>query len=1096
MKIARRQLGLFILLFAVSSLLVHSPPEAFAANGDITNVRSMTCSGCLALEHDLSQGKHNSLVQVDSDTYALAYSGVDDDGFISTFTISSDGATITEVDSLEHDTDTNGHPINKNGANSLVKVDSDTFALAYTGADDDGFISTFTIDSDGNITAVRTQSEGNNLEHDTSRGWNNSLVKVDSDTVALAYTDVWGDGIIKTFTISSDGTTITQVESLEHDTSSNADNSLVHVDSDIFALAYNGAGQDGFISTFSIDSDGDITAIKTQSEGNNFEYDDRYGYHNSLVKVDSDTVLLAYVYSWEGSPYGKFSSFTIDSDGNITEVINSNTFEIRSIKYISLLQVDSDTYAVAWTNYQGYGKLTTMTINPDGTYPSQSRPLLIFDNYNSFNSLVKVDSDTIALASAGAGDDGLISTFGIGGDTTAPTVTITSSTGSSGDTVSDTTLSFTATFSEFTSNFVVGDITVTGTANGSSPAASNFAGSGTTYTFDVVKGSSDGTVSVSVAAGKATDVTGNDNTVSNTYTFTIDSTSPTVAITSSTGSSGSSTSSTTLSYTATFSESTSNFVVGDITVTGTANGSSPAASNFAGSGTTYTFDVVKGSSDGTVSVSVAADKATDATGNDNTVSNTYTLTIDTISPTVTITSSTGDSGDTVSDTTLSYTATFSQSTSNFVVGDITVTGTANDSSPAASNFAGSGTTYTFDVVKGSSDGTVSVSVAAGAATDAAGNDNTVSNTYALTIDTTVTSSGASTQGTSCFASPRCAIISVPDGFSINEKSYTLFKNTHTLPTYEAIVGQPVTITLKIPVTSELLQIMSTTIYVEIFNSFEDYEDAARIKYSLTDETIQYTNQSIFEVVGAKNESKLIKLSKDYPENVPESQIPAINFVEITFTMIFAKPMDTSHVVIETEGNYNMHEIIYLKDALVVKENSLNALTLDEISKIQPELVYDPLPFVDPLKEPSHYIKRYLSEPEYKEWFDTNYPSYTIYEGIGISKFEFDEIVKQLTSPEPSLNNYQGSVIPEWVKNNAAWWSEGVIYDNDFVSGIEFLIKEGIIMVSVTESGEKSDAVIPEWVKNNAAWWSEDIISEKEFLSGIEYLVNNGIIQVN
>ena len=391
---------------------------------------------------------------------------------------------------------------------------------------------------------------------------------------------------------------------------------------------------------------------------------------------------------------------------------------------------------------------------------------------------------------------------------------------------------------------------------------------------------------------------------------------------------------------------------------------------------------------------------------------------------------------------------------------------------------------------------MSVSVAAGAATDAAGNDNTVSNTYALTIDTTVTSSGASTQGTSCFASPRCAIISTPDGFSINEKSYTLFKNTHTLPTYEAIVGQPVTITLKIPVTSELLQIMSTTIYVEIFNSFEDYEDAARIKYSLTDETIQYTNQSIFEVVGAKNESKLIKLSKDYPENVPESQIPAINFVEITFTMIFAKPMDTSHIVIETEGNYNMHEIVYLRDALVVKENSLNALTLDEVSKFKPELVYDPLPFVDPLKEPSHYIKRYLSEPEYKEWFDTNYPSYTIYEGIGISKYEFDEIVKQLTSPEPSLNNYQGSVIPEWVKNNAAWWSEGVIYDNDFVSGIEFLIKEGVIMVSVTESGEKSDAVIPEWVKNNAAWWSEDIISEKEFLSGIEYLVNNGIIQVN
>ena len=978
MKIARRQLGLFILLFAASSLLVHSPPEAFADVGDITAVRSES------LGNNLRHGyaSWNSFVHVDEDTYALAYlsQAGTGKGKISTFTISSDGATITELDTLLH-TGARG------GYNSLVRVDSDTVALAFTGTSGDGFITTFTIDSNGNITKVDT------LEHDTHQSSVdfNTLLHVNSDMYALAY-DRSNTNLISTVTIDSDGN-ITAVKTQSEGNNFNLNNgadqghgSLVKVDSDTVALAHSGTFHDGFITTFTIDSNGNITQVDA------LEHDTTYGRENSLVQVDSDTYALSY----KGTGGGYISTFTIDSGGNITAVktqSEGNNFRYHvsaSDAYSrSLVHVDEDTYALAHGSSQ-VGNISTFTISSDGETITALDSLEHDANYAMRGSAVKVNSYTVAVAYyGGSPTTGSISTFTIG-DSTSPTVTITSSTGDSGDTVSDTTLS----------------------------------------------------------------------------------------------------------YTATFSESTSNFVVGDITVTGTANDSSPAASNFAGSGTTYTFDVVKGSSDGTVSVSVAADKATDAAGNDNTVSNTYALTIETISPTVTITSSTGGSGDTVSDTTLSYTATFSESTSNFVVGDITVTGTANDSSPAASNFAGSGTTYTFDVVKGSSDGTVSVSVAADKATDAAGNDNTVSNTYALTIDTTVTSSGASTQGTSCFASPRCAIISVPDGFSINEKSYTLFKNTHTLPTYEAIVGQPVTITLKIPVTSELLQIMSTTIYVEIFNSFEDYEDAARIKYSLTDETIQYTNQSIFEVVGAKNESKLIKLSKDYPENVPESQISAINFVEITFTMIFAKPMDTSHIVIETEGNYNMHEIVYLRDALVVKENSLNALTLDEVSKFKPELVYDPLPFVDPLKEPSHYIKRYLSEPEYKEWFDTNYPSYTIYEGIGISKFEFDEIVKQLTSPEPSLNNYQGSVIPEWVKNNATWWSEGVIYDNDFVSGIEFLIKEGVIMVSVTESGEKSDAVIPEWVKNNAAWWSEDIISEKEFLSGIEYLVNNGIIQVN
>ena len=95
----------------------------------------------------------------------------------------------------------------------------------------------------GDITAVKTQSEGNNLEHDTAWGQSNSLVQVDSDTYALAYSGL-GDneadqhGWISTFTISSDGTTITEVDTLEHDTVMGIDNSLIQVDSDTYALAY------------------------------------------------------------------------------------------------------------------------------------------------------------------------------------------------------------------------------------------------------------------------------------------------------------------------------------------------------------------------------------------------------------------------------------------------------------------------------------------------------------------------------------------------------------------------------------------------------------------------------------------------------------------------------------------------------------------------------------------------------------------------------------------------------------------------------------------------------------------------------------------
>jgi len=88
------------------------------------------------------------------------------------------------------------------------------------------------------------------------------------------------------------------------------------------------------------------------------------------------------------------------------------------------------------------------------------------------------------------------------------------------------------------------------------------------------------------------------------------------------------------------------------------------------------------------------------------------------------------------------------------------------------------------------------------------------------------------------------------------------------------------------------------------------------------------------------------------------------------------------------------------------------------------------------------------------------------------------------------------MIPDWVRNNAGWWSADQIEDNDFASGIEFMIKEGIITVPLTSNGQSSgNSVIPEWVRNNAGWWSERLISDKEFANGLQYLIVNGIISV-
>jgi len=178
-------------------------------------------------------------------------------------------------------------------------------------------------------------------------------------------------------------------------------------------------------------------------------------------------------------------------------------------------------------------------------------------------------------------------------------------------------------------------------------------------------------------------------------------------------------------------------------------------------------------------------------------------------------------------------------------------------------------------------------------------------------------------------------------------------------------------------------------------------------------------------------------------------------------------------------------------------------------------------FVDPEKDPQSYVDRYNNEASYREWFDGNYPDYTIHEAVGL--------------PEPAKEK-----VPGWIKNNAQWWAEDQIDDDTFVSGIQFLMKEKIVNIPdlpeqasekprpsfVDESKDPQSYVdrynneasykewfdenypdytmeeavgitapIPGWIKNNAEWWSQGLITEDDFIKGIEFLVKEGIIKV-
>jgi hypothetical protein len=112
-------------------------------------------------------------------------------------------------------------------------------------------------------------------------------------------------------------------------------------------------------------------------------------------------------------------------------------------------------------------------------------------------------------------------------------------------------------------------------------------------------------------------------------------------------------------------------------------------------------------------------------------SNTNTFTVDTVAPTVVITSSAGTSGGTTGTTPIPFTVTFSENVTGFVDADLVVSG------GSVANFAGSGTTYTVEVTP-AADGLVTINVPASVAQDGANNGNMAASPFSITYTRPVT----------------------------------------------------------------------------------------------------------------------------------------------------------------------------------------------------------------------------------------------------------------------------------------------------------------------------------------------------------------------
>jgi len=93
----------------------------------------------------------------------------------------------------------------------------------------------------------------------------------------------------------------------------------------------------------------------------------------------------------------------------------------------------------------------------------------------------------------------------------------------------------------------------------------------------------------------------------------------------------------------------------------------------------------------------------------------------------------------------------------------------------------------------------------------------------------------------------------------------------------------------------------------------------------------------------------------------------------------------------------------------------------------------------------------------------------------------------------SANFANAESIPEWVKNNALWYGQGLISETEFLNAITFLIENGVIIIENTEDkiSKNIDATVT--IPNG----NSDIASSGFYLPlNLEIPVNTKVIWTN
>ena len=207
----------------------------------------------------------------------------------------------------------------------------------------------------------------------------------------------------------------------------------------------------------------------------------------------------------------------------------------------------------------------------------------------------------------------------------------------------------------------------------------------------------------------------------------------------------------------------------------------------------------------------------------------------------------------------------------------------------------------------------------------------------------------------------------------------------------------------------------------------------------------------------------------------------------------------------------------LPDTTIPKSPSLTEMESEISFTENPKMRILGFPSFD--KSPQYYIDRYYTEPEYKSWFDSQFPLYSIDDVVGYRTTSIENFPSFDKSPQYYIDRYYtepeykswfdsqfldktiydvlgfSTDIPDWIKTHAKNWATGDISDSEFMSGLDFMIENKIIVIPGVDYVDSSIDDVPSWFRNTSHWWANDLISQQEFINSIKFLIQKDIILI-